>query len=358
MPQHLTRSRRKPRRPAVNHVAIDLGGRESQICVRGPDGLILDEKKYPTRKLTELVAAWQPSRVVMETSAEAFRIADAAKAAGHEVRIVPATLVRMLGVGLRGVKNDQRDAQQLSKASWQTDLPSVHIPSPLSRELKSMLGARDVLVATQRNLSNNVRGWIRTQLWRIRGCKSKTLPERLRAHAVSLERTLPEHVERQLQTLALVTEQLEAANKQVRRLALADAVCQRLMKVPGVGPVTALRFKAAIDDPTRFPSAHRVQSYVGLTPGERSSGETTRKTGITKAGPAELRRCLVQAAWSALMVKSSHPMLSWAHQIADRRGRPIAAVALARKLVGILFAIWRDGTTYEPKRAAREVLPV
>jgi transposase len=338
----------------VNHVAIDLGSRESQICVRGPDGTILDERKYPTRKLTELVTTWPSSRVVMETSAEAFQIVDAARAAGHEVRVVPATLVRMLGVGLRGVKNDQRDAQQLSKASWQTDLPSVHIPSPAARELKSMQGARDVLVATQRNLSNNVRGWIRTQLWRIRGCTPTTLPDRLRAHAASLGKELPEHVERQLQMLALVTEQVGAANKQVRRLALAHPVCQRLMTVPGVGPVTALRFVAAIDDPSRFPSAHRVQSYVGLTPGERSSGAITRKTGITKAGPAELRRCLVQAAWSAMLVKSSHPMLAWAQQIADRRGRPIAAVALARKLVGILFAIWRDGTTYQLTRAARE----
>jgi transposase len=73
-------------------------------------------------RLTELVATWEPSRVVMETSAEAFRIADAVMAAGHEARVVPGTLVRLLGVGDRGVKNDQRDAQQLSNASWQTDV--------------------------------------------------------------------------------------------------------------------------------------------------------------------------------------------------------------------------------------------
>jgi transposase len=307
--------------------------------------------------LAELVTKWDPSRVVMETSSEAFPIADAAKAAGHVVRIVPATLVKMFGVGLRGVKNDQRDAQQLSKASCQMDLPSVHIPSPAARELKSMLGARDVLVGTRRNLTNNVRGWIRTQLWRIRGCTPKTLPDRLRAHATAQGRELPEHVERQLTTLALVTEQVEAADKQVRRLAVAHSACKRLMTVPGIGPVTALRFVAAVDDPSRFASADRVQSYVGLTPGERSSGATTRMTGITKAGPAELRRCLVQAAWSAMNTHGSHPMLTWAQQIAARRGRPIAAVALARKLTGILFAIWRDGTTYQPKLAAREVLP-
>ena len=70
----------------MNHAAIDLGGKESQICIRQPDGTIIEERKVPTGKLTELVVTWAPSRVVMETSAEAFKIADAALAAGHQVR--------------------------------------------------------------------------------------------------------------------------------------------------------------------------------------------------------------------------------------------------------------------------------
>jgi transposase len=336
----------------MHHAAIDLGSRESQICIRQPDGTIVEERKLPTRKLTELVKTWPTSRVVMEASAEAFKIADAALAAGHQVRVVPGKLVRLLGVGDRGVKNDQRDARQLSQASWQTDVPSVHIPSATARELKSICGARDVLVATQRNLSNNVRGWLRTQLWKLPGGTMVTLPERLRTHAQASGRELPEHIERQLTMLTQVTQQVQAANKQARRLATEHPVCRRLMTVPGVGPLTSLRFVAAIDDPSRFPTAHRVQSYVGLTPGEHSSSQRERKTGITKAGPSELRRCLVQAAWSVMLARRSHPMLEWVRQIAQRRSRPVAVIALARKLAGILFAIWRDGTTYEANHAA------
>ncbi|TMQ04900.1 MAG: IS110 family transposase, partial [Deltaproteobacteria bacterium] len=208
-------------------------------------------------------------------------------------------------------------------------------------------GARDVLVATQRNLSNNVRGWLRTQLWKLPGGTMVTLPERLRTHAQASGHELPEHIERQLTMLTQVTEQVQAANKQARRLATEHPVCRRLMTVPGVGPITSLRFVAAIDDPSRFSTAHRVQSYVGLTPGEHSSSQRERKTGITKAGPSELRRCLVQAAWSVMLARRPHPMLEWARQIAQRRNRPVAVIALARKLAGILFAIWRDGTTYE-----------
>jgi transposase len=337
----------------MHHAAIDLGSKESQICIRQPDGVIIEECKHQTRKLVELVKTWPTSRVVMEASAEAFKIADAAIAAGHQVRVVPGTLVRLLGVGERGIKNDQRDARQLSKASWQTDVPSVHIPSPAARELKSICGARDVLVEMQRNVSNNVRGWLRTQLWKLPSGKMVSLPERLRTHAQASQRELPEHIERQLTMPTQVTEQVQAANKQARKLAMKHPVCRRLMTVPGVGPITSLRFVAAIDDPSRFSTAHRVQSYLGLTPGEHSSSERQRKTGITKAGPSELRRCLVQAAWSAMMVRRTHPMLEWARQLAERRSRPVAAIALARKLAGILFAIWRDRTTYEAKRSAQ-----
>jgi transposase len=342
----------------MHHAAIDLGSKESQICIRQPDGVIVEECKHQTRKLVELVKTWPTSRVVMEASAEAFKIADAAIAAGHQVRVVPGTLVRLLGVGERGIKNDQRDARQLSKASWQTDVPSVHIPSPAARELKSICGARDVLVEMQRNVSNNVRGWLRTQLWKLPSGKMVSLPERLRTHAQASQRELPEHIERQLTMLTQVTEQVQAANKQARKLAMKHPVCRRLMTVPGVGPITSLRFVAAIDDPSRFSTAHRVQSYLGLTPGEHSSSERQRKTGITKAGPSELRRCLVQAAWSAMMVRRTHPMLEWARQLAERRSRPVAAIALARKLAGILFAIWRDGTTYEAKRSAQASTPM
>jgi transposase len=341
----------------MKHAAIDLGGKESQICIRAADGTILEERRHPTRKLASLIATWEPSRVVMETSSEAFNIADAAKAAGHEVCVVPATLVRQLGVGQRGVKNDQRDAQALSEASCMlmNNLRSVHVPSHKARELKSMCGAREMLIDSVRKFSNNVRGWMRTQLWSLRGVR-ETLPDRLRAHAASLSRELPAHIEHELTTLAFLNEQLKAADKQLQKIAADHPLCVKLMTVPGVGPVTAVLFVAAIDDASRFSSAHRVASYLGLTPGERSSSERERRTGITKAGPSELRKCLVQGAWATLRSKKSHPMHTWANQLAERRGRQVAVVALARKLAGILFAIWRDGTEYRSTLSSRQLM--
>ena len=159
----------------MNHIAIDLGGRESQICIRKADGTIVEESRAPTRRLGALMARWTPSRVILETCAEAFQVADAAKLAGHDVRVVPATLVKTLGVGARGVKTDRRDAQVLSEVSCRIELPSVHVPSTLARELKSLCGAREALIDTRTKLINNVRGWVRTRLWRIKtGATSST----------------------------------------------------------------------------------------------------------------------------------------------------------------------------------------
>lgn len=341
----------------MNHVAIDLGGRESQICVRNAEGAIIEERRVPTARLTSLVGTWPVSRVILETSAEAFRIADAVIAIGHEVRVVPSMLAKTLGVGSRGVKNDQKDARVLSEVSCRVDLPSVHIPSALARELKSVSGSREVLIETRTRIINNVRGWLRTQLWRVRSGGTSSFPDRVRGHAKHLVQELPAHVERQLLVLDQLEPQIRAADRHVELVAREHPVCRRLMTVPGVGPVTAVRFLAAIDQVERFGSAHAVQSYLGLTPGERSSSERERHTGITKAGPTALRRALVQAAWAAWRRRPDEPMVRWAHQIAERRGKHIAIVALARKLAGILFAIWRDGTSYRADRSAASEAP-
>jgi len=331
----------------VQHAAIDLGAKESQICIRGVDGKIIEEGKLQTKKLADVMKTWPKSRVVLETCAEAFRLADAAKLAGHEVRVVPGTLVRLLGVGARGVKNDQRDAQHLSEASWRADIPSVHIPSQQARELRSICGARDVLVGSRTKVINNVRGWLRTRIWRIRSGSPASFADRVRGVAASLNETLPEHVERQLRTVEALHEEVRGADRQLAAWSRKSEVCRRLMSIPGIGVITAVRFIAAIDDPTRFASAHRVQSYLGLTPGEHSSSERERKTGISKAGPTALRLCLVQGAWMVFRMKQ--PMSTWAHQLAERRGRHVAIVALARKLAGIMFAVWRDGSVYSPR---------
>lgn len=334
----------------MDHLAIDLGGKESQICVRRSDGQILEERRCRTATLPAYLASRSPSRVIVETCSEAFRIADAAVAVGHEVRVVPATLVRTLGVGARRVKTDRRDAQVLSEVSCRIDLPSVHVPSRQAREWKTVCGMREGLVKARTQLINTVRGWLRATGDVPRSGDAATFPARVRLGARATP--YPLYVERQLRSIEALSVEIAAADRDLTAIARAHPVVRRLMTAPGVGPVTAIRFIAALDDIHRFAGAHAVESYLGLVPGEDSSAERRRRTGITKAGPAALRWCLVQAAWAARRLRRRDPLHAWVDAIEQRRGKRIAVLALARKLTGILYALWRDGTDYDPRRSS------
>jgi transposase len=145
--------------------------------------------------------------------------------------------------------------------------------------------------------------------------------------------------------------ELAVLEKQVRQLAQDDPVCCRLMTMPGIGAVVARTFRAAVDDPARFRSSKRVGPWVGLTSSRNQSGECDVSGGITKAGDVNLRRALCQAATVMMNRGRSTWPRTWGAQLAQRRGRKIAMVALARRIAVILHRIWIDGTTFQPDAA-------
>jgi transposase len=116
-----------------------------------------------------MAAGRDPARVVFETSTGAFRLASIAQQHGHDVRVVAATLVRSLAVGQRGLKNDVRDARMLSEASRRIDLPSVHIPTVISQEVKAICVSRESLIRMRTQLVNRVRSYVRSRLGRESG---------------------------------------------------------------------------------------------------------------------------------------------------------------------------------------------
>ena len=342
------------------HFGIDLGGSLSQICIRDDTGTIIEELCSPTDELQHVLAKYEPSRVILETCAEAFAVADRLKVQGHDVRIVPATLVRQLGVGARGIKTDVRDARVLSDVSTKIDLPSVHIPAESSREARTVASLRDALVRSRTMLINTVRGWLRTQLIKLPRGSKFTFTARVRRVLTEIHGPVPTAIERQLVVIDELISQVKAADAELKTMAEADPTCRLLMTAPGVGPLTAIYFRTVIDEVGRFAGAKSVESYLGLTPGENSSSLRKSRTAITKAGSSYVRRVLVQACWVIWMKKPRDPLAIWGRQVASRRGRKVAVVAMARKLAGILYAMWRDGGPYTPELVStvgsREVL--
>jgi transposase len=191
-------------------------------------------------------------------------------------------------------------------------------------------------------------------LARREGCRIKAGPSPSFARRVELA-GLPAHTLAQIEPLLVMlktlNEQIKAADKRVEEIAKADEVVQRLCSVPGVGPVVATTFAATLDDSSRFLGAKHVRSYLGLVPREYSSGERQRRGRISKAGSVRARSLLVEAALALLRWKTEKTKVlhEWTTRIAQRRGKATAIVALARKLAGIMFAVWRDGTKFDPQ---------
>jgi transposase len=285
----------------MEHVAIDLGGRQSQICVRGADGTIVEERRCATDELGSYLSRRPASCVVLEMCAEAFHVTDLAKAAGHQVRVVPAM---WHGRWALGHAESKTTARMRSWSSTRIELPSVHVPSLASRELRAQSTSREALIRTHTLLVNSTRGWMRTRGLRIRSGSVETLPARTRAAA-----PLPAHIETILVVIETLNQQIAHADRELKKVAKEHSACRVMMTMPGVGPVTAVRLTAAIDEVSRFGSAAKVQAYLGLVPGEHSSSEQQRRTGITKAGPPAVRRTLLQAAWSLRLRRPREPVV-------------------------------------------------
>ena len=148
-----------------------------------------------------------------------------------------------------------------------------------------------------------------------------------------------------------LNEQIDELDHQMEARADAEPDAQRLQTIPGIGPLTSLTFLAVIDGAARFERAHSVMSYIGLVPREFSSGEKQLRGHITKAGSSRVRVMLVQAAQRIMRLKNpkTTALCTWAEGIAQRRGKRVAAVALAQRLSGIMWAMLRDGTEYEAR---------
>jgi len=333
----------------MHHIGIDLGGKKSQICVRAADGSIVAEFEARTHHLAKALVDFPKSRVIPGDVCGSVRGGPAPQADGHDVRIVPATLVRQLGVGHRGVKTDKRDAQALSQVSCRIDVASVHLPSIQSREIRAVLKLRDGLVKSRTQMVNSVRSWARERLIDLPKGTPLGFPKKMRAW---LGEELSPCVERQLVVIEVLNAQIKEADAEVETLRASHPIAAQLSKLYGVGGIAALYFVSMLDTQERFSDVKAVYSYLGMTPREYSSSDKRNKYGITKAGPADVRRTLVQSAWVIWQKRPLDPLSVWGQRIAERRGRKVAILAMARKLAGIMYAMWRDGTSYQPHRVS------
>lgn len=334
----------------MEYGAIDLHTRRSEIRIVAADGSVLLERRIDTRPWAfTQVFERPPMRVLVESSTESEWVAQGLEALGHEVIVADPNYAPMYGQRTRRVKTDRRDVAALADACRLGLYRPAHRVSHAMQTRRQHLRVREHALRMRTQTINTIRAMLRQAGLRVPSGTAATFEARLGRVPLDAERqaVLAPLVE----VLGHLTAVIGRANAWVRTTAAADPVAQRLMTVPGVGPVVALSFQATLDTPARFGGdAARVSAYLGLVPSERSSGERQRKGAITKTGPRSMRALLTQAAW-VLWRRARQPgsaaLRAWTTQLAARRGKFVAVVALARRLSRILYAVWRDDRAFQ-----------
>jgi transposase len=335
----------------VEYIGVDVHKRDSQVCILAENGDILERRiRTEASRFAALFGERPRARILLEASTESEWVARCLEALGHEVIVGDPNYAPMYAQRSRRVKTDRRDARTLAEACRVGAYRPSHRASDEARQLRMALVVRDAVVRTRVRYINVIRAMLRQEGLRVGSGSPAGFRRRLAA--VALPEALAAAIKPLVALLAQLDEQIATTDKDVAACVGRDPAVRRLCTVPGVGPVTAVAYVAALDQPHRFPDARRVAAYLGLVPRESSSGEQRRRGPITKAGNTRVRWLLVEAAWTILRTRTpcTEPLRVWAERLTRRRGKAIAAVALARRLARLLYAMWRDGTDYQPGR--------
>jgi transposase len=338
-------------------IGFDLGKLHSQVCVITEDGELIERRlKTDRESIAKFFCGRAPARVLIETGTESEWVARHLEGLGHEVVVADTNFAAMYATRSRRVKTDKRDARTLAEACRLGAYRPAHRTSGRRRHTRAKLAVREVMVRTRAKYITLICSLLRRDGFRVSTGASRYFL--LRLARLELPELLAAEVAPLVSLLRELNERISQVDAELAKEAEADEAASRLRSVPGVGVITATSFVAALDDVSRVPSAKQARAYLGLVPSERSSGEKQRRGRVSKAGPPRVRYVLVEAAWVILRRRdpATAGLHDWATKVRQRRGACVAVVALARKLAGILYAMWRDGTRFEDRGVSAAVI--
>ena len=336
-------------RTAMRNVGLDLGRKEVSFCEVSGNAVVARRTTTSLEGLRDLLGpGCAPAHVAIEACREAWHVHDVLTEWGNEVLLVDTTRARQIGIRQHGRKTDRLDAEALARAVERGGIALAHVLSPERRELREKLSTRRVLVQTRAELIVTMRGLVRARGKQLRTCSTEHFGEAVRRAA--LDPATRATIDPLMQVLMTIDPQLSVVETTLEQLCSTEPVVAQLTTAPGVSLIVAAAFVSVVDEAKRFRNAHQLESYLGLVPCEDTSGgrDKRRLGAITKCGNPYLRSLLVQAAWCILRLRHDDPLRSWGENVARRRGKRVAAVALARRLAGVLWAMWRHERVYDP----------
>ncbi len=328
---------------------LDVSLEETAVCIVDEAGQIVREARAASEP-EALVAFFRACGMEMERIGLEACSLTAWLHAGLTQAGLPAICIEArqakAAMGAMPNKTDRNDARgiaQIMRTGWYR---AVHVKSPSCRSWRALLTARRLVLNKRRDVENGIRTLLREAGLKVGTPSRKDFSARVRELAGD-DPVLAGLSESLLSVIEVMNQEVGKLTKRVLDEVKAEPICRRLMTVPGVGPLTALAFRATIDQPGRFQKSRDVGAHLGLTPRRYQSGETDVQGRISRCGDELARTALYEAAHSLLIRSSKWSALrAWGMAITKRRGMARARVAVARKLAVILHRMWADGSEF------------
>jgi transposase len=313
-------------------IGIDIGKNSFHVVGHDKRGAIVLRQKWSRGQIEARLANMPPCLIGMEACVGAHHLARKLSGLGHDARLMPAKYVRPYA---KGQKNDFNDADAIAEAVQRPTMKFVATKTADQLDLQALHRVRERLVSQRTGIINQIRAFM-------------------------LERGIAVLSPRMLRTIEdlagdwrRLDERIENLSREIETIARQDAGCDRLMSVPGIGPIISSAVVAAIGSGDVFSKGRDFAAWLGLVPKQISTGDRTILGKISKRGNRYLRVLFVQAAWVVLVKPQSwerHGLKSWIEAAKKRLHHNVLAIALANKLARIAWAVLAKGRGFEATR--------
>jgi transposase len=336
--------------PEIAVVGIDIGKNSFHVIGLDRRGAVVLRQRWTRRQVEARFANMPPCLIGMEACVGAHHLSRKLKALGHDARLMPAKYVRPYS---KGQKNDFRDAEAIAEAVQRPTMKFVATKTAEQLDLQALHRVRERLVSQRTGIINQIRAFLLERGIAVRQGRlflRAELPSILAAPAEVLSPRMTRIIEDLAADWRRLDERIERLSSEIECLARNDAGCERLMSVPGIGPVISSAMVAAIGAGDAFSKGRDFAAWLGLVPRQMSTGDRTILGSISKRGNRYLRTLFVQAAWVVLMRQKNwerHGLKPWIEAARKRLHHNVLAIALANKLARIAWSVLARGRGFE-----------
>ncbi len=332
------------------YAGLDVSMKETSIAIINESGKIILETSCKTdpenisKTLTDTGLVLE--KIGLESGCISFWLIEELKRFGLSAICIESKQMATI-IALKVNKTDKNDARLIANAMRCNLYKEVYHKSKKSIDVGLQMNARRTLVDVRTKLKNSIRGFIKAYGIRLGSISHLKFPDAVRCSVEGCEDPVRLSIEGLLKSYEEVCRNIDEAEKELEKLCKKDPVVELFETIPGVGTITALTYKAVIDNPYRFTNPRDLGAYLGLTPNQYSSGDTVKQGRISKCGCSELRTLLVECATVILTRTSGWTKLkAWGLKIMKRSGLNKAKTAVARKLAIIMLRMWQQGKEF------------